>query len=164
LDNTSALEEPSLIELIRRGGAFRIIPGAAPREFLANLIGAIGLPPSLDRAALLNAVAEREDLMSTAVGNGIALPHPRSPLVAESAEQLVSIAFAERPLAWGALDGKPVHTALLILSASPRMHLHTLSRINYFCRQRSFVELLEQRASPAELLQMIEETEKTWDR
>jgi PTS system nitrogen regulatory IIA component len=162
VDAIYAAEEPSLIELIRRGGSFRIIPGASPRELLANLIGAIDLPPALDRAALLNAVLEREALMPTAVGNGIALPHPRNPMIAESAGQFVSVVFAESGLNWGALDGKPVRTVMLILSASPRMHLHTLSRINYFCRQPSFVELLERRASPGEILHIIEETEKTW--
>jgi PTS system nitrogen regulatory IIA component len=161
MDNATG-NEPSLIELIRRGGDFRIIPGAVPRDLLANLIGTMGLPLSVDRTALLDAVLEREALMPTAVGNGIALPHPRSPLIAKSAEQFVSIAFAESSLNWEALDGKPVHTVMLILSASPRMHLHTLSRINYFCQQRSFVALLERRASPAEILQIIAETEKTW--
>jgi PTS system nitrogen regulatory IIA component len=157
-----AFEEPSLIELIRRGGDFRIIPGATPRELLSNLMGALDLPPSVDRAALLAAVLEREDLMPTAVGNGIALPHPRNPLIPRSADQAVSIAFAERSLDWGALDGKPVRTVMLILSASPRTHLHTLSRINYFCRQPSFAELLERRASPAEILRVIAETETAW--
>jgi PTS system nitrogen regulatory IIA component len=155
-------EDPSLIELIKRGGNFRIIPGANPGELLANLIRAIDLPPSVDRATLLDAVLEREALMPTAVGNGIALPHPRNPMIAESVDQFVSIAFAEQGLNWGALDGKPVRTVMLILSASPRMHLHTLSRINYFCQQRPFVELLERRASPTEILQIMEETEKTW--
>jgi PTS system nitrogen regulatory IIA component len=156
--------EPSLIELIKRGGDFRIIPGATPRELLTTLIGTIVLPPRVDRVALLAAVLEREALMSTAVGNGIALPHPRDPLIAESAGQLVSIAFAEHSLNWEALDGKPVHTVMLLLSASPRMHLHTLSQINYFCQQKPFVALLERRASSAELLQFIEETEKTWNK
>jgi PTS system nitrogen regulatory IIA component len=122
------------------------------------------LPPSVNRAALLGAVLEREALMPTAVGNGIALPHPRNPVITESAGQLVSIVFAERGLNWEALDGKPVRTVMLLLSASPRMHLHTLSRINYFCQQRPFVDLLEKRASPAEILHMIAETEKTWAR
>jgi PTS system nitrogen regulatory IIA component len=158
------MEGPALIELIKRGGDFRIIPGATPRELLANLIGTIDLPLPVDRMVLFNAVLEREALMPTAVGNGIALPHPRNPVITESAGQFVSIVFAERGLNWEALDGKPVRTVMLILSASPRMHLHTLSRINYFCQQRSFVELLERRASPSEILQVIEETEKTWDR
>jgi PTS system nitrogen regulatory IIA component len=156
--------EPSLIELIRRGGGFRIIPGATPQDMLANLIETMDLPLPLNRAALLEAVLEREALMSTAVGNGIALPHPRNPVINENAGQLVSIVFAEHGLNWEALDGKPVRTVMLILSASPRTHLHTLSRINYFCQQKAFVEMLERRASPKEILQMIEETEKTWER
>jgi PTS system nitrogen regulatory IIA component len=164
LDDTIYIGEPSLIELIRRGGDFKTIPGANPGELLANLIGAVDLPPSVNREALLNAVLEREALMSTAVGNGIALPHPRNPVITESAGQFVSIAFAKSGLDWEALDGKPVRTVMLIISASPRMHLHTLSRINYFCQQQPFLDLLERRASPAEILKLIEDTEKTWDR
>jgi PTS system nitrogen regulatory IIA component len=157
-----APNEPSLIELIKRGGKFRTIPGTTPRELLTTLIETLALPPSLDRAALLAAVLEREALMPTATGNGIALPHPRNPLIATNAEQLVAIAFAERGLDWGALDGKPVRTVMLILSSSPRTHLNTLSRINYFCQQKPFVELLENRSSPEAILRLIAETEKTW--
>jgi PTS system nitrogen regulatory IIA component len=164
LDTTGAFEEPSLIELIKRGGDFRIIPGSTPRELLANLIGTAALPPSVDRTALLSAALEREALMPTAVGNGIALPHPRNPVVTESSQQFISIAFAESCLNWEALDGKPVRTVMLIISASPRLHLHTLSRINYFCQQQPFLDLLERRASPRELLSLIAATEKTWAR
>ena len=154
--------EPGLIELIKRGGGFRTIPGAGPQELLANLIGVIDLPPSVDRAALLSAVLEREALMTTAVGNGIALPHPRNPLLTESAEQFVTLAFTEQGLQWEALDGKPVHTVILIVSASAKLHLHTLSRLNFFCQQESFRVQLENRASPEEILKTIEETERTW--
>jgi PTS system nitrogen regulatory IIA component len=159
-----AFEETPLIELIRRGGDFRVIPADNPRELLAAMIETVGLPPSVNRADLLAAVLEREALMSTAVGNGIALPHPRNPVIDQREGQFISIAFAERGLNWEALDGKPVRTVMLILSASPKMHLHTLSRLNYFCQQRPFLDLLERRASPVELLTIIEETEKTWAR
>jgi PTS system nitrogen regulatory IIA component len=164
VDNPNAFEKPSLIELIRRGGDFKIIPGFSPRELLANLIDMAPVPPSVDRAALLAAVLEREALMSTAVGNGIALPHPRNPVIDERERQFISIAFAENSLDWEALDGKPVRTVMLILSASPKTHLHILSRLNYFCQQQPFLDLLERRASPAEMLSLIKSTEKTWER
>jgi PTS system nitrogen regulatory IIA component len=154
--------EPGLIELIKRGGGFRTIPGSSPRELLTNLVKTIDLPPSVNRKALLSAVLEREALMTTAVGNGIALPHPRNPIITESAEQFVSVSFTEQELDWAALDGKPVHTVILIISASPKMHLHTLSRINFFCQQESFRMQLRNRASAAEILKTIEETERTW--
>ncbi|MFP3043253.1 PTS sugar transporter subunit IIA [Treponema primitia] len=154
--------EPGLIELIKRGGGFHIIPGAGPQELLINLIGGIYLPPSVDRTVLLNAVLEREALMSTAVGSGIALPHPRNPLITDPAEQFVTLAYTEQGLNWEALDGKPVHTVMLIVSASAKMHLHTLSRINFFCQQESFRALLGRRAPEADILKAIEEIEQTW--
>jgi PTS system nitrogen regulatory IIA component len=117
----------------------------------------------LNRKALLSAVLERDALMSTAVGNGIALPHPRNPMVAGGADQFVTVSFTEEPLFWEALDGKPVHTVILIVSASAKMHLHTLSRINFFCQQESFRVQLKNHASSAEILKIIEETERTWN-
>jgi PTS system nitrogen regulatory IIA component len=100
--------------------------------------------------------------MTTAVGNGIALPHPRSPLITDPAGQFVRLAYTEQDLDWEALDGKPVHTVILIISASPRMHLHTLSRLNFFCQQESFRMQLRNRAPAAAVLKTIAETERTW--
>jgi PTS system nitrogen regulatory IIA component len=154
--------EPGLIELVKRGGDFRTISGAGSREYLTNLVKTITLPPKVNRKALLSAVLEREALMTTAVGNGIALPHPRNPIITESAEQFVNISFTEQELNWEALDGKPVHTVILIISASAKMHLHTLSRINFFCQQESFRMQLRSRATAAEILKTIEETERAW--
>ena len=158
---TDRTTEPGLIELIKRGGGFRTIPGASPQELLTNLIKTMELH-AVNRKALLSAVLEREALMTTAVGSGIALPHPRNPLITESAEQLVSINFTEQEIDWAALDGKPVHTVILIISASAKMHLHTLSRLNFFCQQESFRMQLRNRVSAAEILKTIEETERTW--
>jgi PTS system nitrogen regulatory IIA component len=155
--------EPGLIELIKRGGGFRVIPGASSQELLTNLLKTIDLPPSVNRKTLLSAVLEREALMTTAVGNGIALPHPRNPLITDPAEQFVSVCFTEQGLNWEALDGQPVHTVILIMSASPTRHLPTLSRINFFCQQESFRVQLRNRASAAEILKIIDETERTWN-
>ncbi|HNV37428.1 MAG TPA: PTS sugar transporter subunit IIA, partial [Rectinema sp.] len=44
---------------------------------LNKLIGSAPLPNSLDREALFDALLSREDMMSTAIGNGIAIPHVR---------------------------------------------------------------------------------------
>ncbi|MDR2109691.1 MAG: PTS sugar transporter subunit IIA [Spirochaetaceae bacterium] len=155
-------EQPGLDELVRRGGVFSGIPGNAPRDVLTNLVNMIPAPASVNRDRLLEAVLEREALMSTTVGHGLALPHPRNPLITSPAEQLVTIAFLKEPVDWNALDGKPVHTILLIVSASARLHLHTLSRINFFCQREDFRGLLENRASLEEITGMIAGAERTW--
>jgi PTS system nitrogen regulatory IIA component len=140
------------------------IPGKNFREALEALVGKMALPPSIRGEELLGAVLEREGLMPTSVGGGIALPHPRNPLAASPEEELTALAFLETPVDWKALDGKRVDTALLILSATAKLHLHTLSRINFLCREESFVRLLEKRASPEEIITKIEDIEQTWKR
>jgi PTS system nitrogen regulatory IIA component len=157
------IEAPRFIELLNRGGVFKNISGSTPQEVLANFFEKLSVPPSLDKKLLLDAVLEREALMSTAVGKGIALPHPRSPLVSEAADQFVSIAFLEREVNWKALDNKAVHTVILIVSASAKLHLHTLSQINFFCQQDPFRELLKNRASLEKICDAIEAAEKTWN-
>jgi PTS system nitrogen regulatory IIA component len=160
MDNT---KEAGLSELIKRGGVFCGIRGAAPQEILANFFEQLSVPPSLNKKQLLDAVLEREALMPTAIGKGIALPHPRHPLVQEAADQFVSIAFLEQAVNWKALDNSPVHTVILIVSASAKLHLHTLSRINFLCQQGSFRELLQKRPSLPEICGAIEEAEKAWN-
>jgi PTS system nitrogen regulatory IIA component len=163
MDEKNQEQKPKngLIQLIMRGGIVSGVPGTSPGEVIAHLIETVR-SPVVDRDQLLCAVLEREALMSTAVGYGIALPHPRNPQVKELAEQFVTIAFLENPVDWNSLDGAPVHTAILIVSASPRLHLRSLSQINFFCQQDNFRALLENRASPEEIMAVIQAAEQAW--
>jgi PTS system nitrogen regulatory IIA component len=164
----------SLSGLFRRGGVYYQLPGKLPKEALAALIGLIPdvtetiVPNSIDgensgKDKLLQAVLEREELMPTAMGNGIALPHPRNPLVENAEEQFAALAFLENEIDWGALDGKSVHTIILVVSASAKMHLATLQRITFFCRDENFCSLLKRRAPAEEIFALIEKTEQGWN-
>jgi PTS system nitrogen regulatory IIA component len=160
MDNQT--EEAGLAALIQRGGVFYDISGAAPAEVLTNLLKVIPAPASVSREELLKAVLEREALMPTAIGHGIALPHPRNPLINKPHEQCVVIAFLKNPVDWRALDGIPVHTVLLAVSASARQHLRTLSGVNFFCQQESFRDLLQSRSSQERIIEVIQEAEQAW--
>jgi len=151
-----------LIELVQRGGVFYNIAGSTPQEVLTDLVATVPIPPAIVAGDLLTAVLEREALMPTAVGNGIALPHPRSPLLTNAAQQFISICFLKHPVDWNALDGKPVRTLILIVSASPKLHLGTLSRISFLCQQPAFRSLLDLRASREELVEAISAAERAW--
>ncbi|MDR2630078.1 MAG: PTS sugar transporter subunit IIA [Spirochaetaceae bacterium] len=150
------------VELIQRGGVFYHIQGAAPEEVLKTLIAAIPAFPSISREQLLKAVLEREALMSTAIGKGIALPHPRTPLITDPQEQRVIIAFLDREVDWKALDGEAVHTVILMVSASTKLHLHILSEINFLCRQEKFYGMLKNRLPAEEIINAVQEAEQTW--
>ncbi|MDR3342982.1 MAG: PTS sugar transporter subunit IIA [Treponema sp.] len=156
------IADRGLITLIEQGKICQGIPGTTPLEVLTNIFHAIPVPAPVNRDVLLKAVLEREALMPTAIGHGIALPHPRNPLIIDPTEQFVTIAFLQQPVDWKALDGNPVCTLLLIVSASAKLHLHTLARINFFCQQGSFRELLENRASQGEIIAFIRKAEAAW--
>jgi PTS system nitrogen regulatory IIA component len=153
-----------LAELMKRGGIYRGIAGATPREVLDAFIKALPSVLPIPANTLLQAVLEREELMPTGIGGGIALPHPRNPLVSSEAKQFAALAYLDSPVNWNSLDGKPVETLLLIVSASAKTHLRVLSEISYFSREENFRKLLRERASLEELLLYISETEKNWRR
>jgi PTS system nitrogen regulatory IIA component len=155
-------DEKSLADLVNRGGVYDRIPGDSPGEFLAGFIDRVPLPPLTNKDRLLAALLEREALMSTGIGRGVALPHPRNPVIDDESRQFVSLAFPAHPLEWKALDGKLVHTALLIVSASAKQHLQILSKVNFLCRQESFYQLLLVKASREQIVQAIRDAEYAW--
>jgi PTS system nitrogen regulatory IIA component len=169
---TDLNQDIPLSTLIERGGIYYNLPGTTVEAVITGLIRRLPHLPGRETqaasgeagldAALLKAVLEREDLMSTGIGHGIALPHPRSPLITDAGSQFVSAAFPAVPVDWKSLDGKPVHTVLLIVSASPKFHLRTISKINFLCQDRAFLSLLEGRSPPAVLIGAIREAERGW--
>jgi PTS system nitrogen regulatory IIA component len=153
----------NLSALLKRGGVHPQVAGKTVTELVRNLSAAFPAAQEL-REKLVTAALERESLMTTAAGRGIALPHPRNPLIESSEDQFVAVGYCAEPVDWNALDGKPVTTVFFIASSSPREHLHTLSRVNYFCRNPNFCALLEERAPLEELLAAIARAEETWSR
>jgi PTS system nitrogen regulatory IIA component len=155
-------EGMDLRDLLTRGGVYYNVSGETPAEALADMVSTVSVPRSVGRESLLKAVMEREALMTTATGHGIALPHPRNPLIADPAEQFISVGFLQNHVDWQALDGKAVRTIILIVSASAKLHLRTLSRLSFLCQQDSFRKLLANRASREELMAAIDAAERSW--
>jgi nitrogen PTS system EIIA component len=152
----------SLAELIGRGGVYYNISGSNAVEALKEAVKAVSLPKGLDRDSLLVAILEREALMPTALGNGVAIPHPRNPMLTDRSQQRVAVLFLKTPLPYNALDRKPVSTLFLILSADAKTHLAILASISYLCQKQDFLELLAKRPSTEEMVTYIAAAEASW--
>jgi PTS system nitrogen regulatory IIA component len=156
----------NLASLIERGGIHYNVPGSNPKELLAGAIGLLPPVPSLDPQELYREILEREALMSTGVGRGIAVPHPRNPMLGGGAtggdDPLVMIVFPVQPLDWNTQDGSKVHTVFLIVSSSAKQHLNTLSKINFLCQQEKFYSLIKARSSQEDIIAAIREAETSW--
>ena len=89
------------------------------------------LDPKVDASELRRVLEERELLASTAIGDGIAVPHVRNPIVLNVSRPMVTLCFLERPVDFGALDGKPVHVLFSLICPTTRSHLQMLSRLSF---------------------------------
>ena len=69
----------------------------------------------------------RESIGSTALGKGIAIPHPRRPIVLPVATSTISVFFLKTPIQFGAVDGQPVHTVFALVAPTVQSHLHLLA-------------------------------------
>lgn len=153
-----------LAERVARGGVYYNIEDENPVAALRDIVLHISLPKSLDRETLLAAVLEREALSSTALGDGIAVPHPRTPLLSEVAEERVAVCFPRHPVPYAALDRRPVFVLFLILSSGTKTHLYTLSELSFLCRRQEFRGFLAEKPSRAELAERIAREEVAWRR
>lgn len=146
----------SLIDLIRSGGVHYNISGSTPDEVFADIAARVTLPPSVDGAAFVTGLSERERLMTTAVGHGIAIPHPRTPLVERQEDERIFVCFLDRPVNFDSLDGKPVYAAFVLMSGSSQTHLRSLSQLSYLFQREEFRSLLREKPDTEELTNTIQ--------
>jgi PTS system nitrogen regulatory IIA component len=145
-----------LAEAIRAGGIHYRVAGKGKAAALRSAVELMPLPQEVDRDFVLHVFLARESLGSTAVGNGIALPHVRNPVVMHVPRPMVTLCFLEDAIEFGALDGQPVHTLFTMLSPTVRAHLQTLARLSFALRQPEFLHVVSRHGSRDEVLKACE--------
>lgn len=120
-----------------------VVPeGATKHDALEALIAAVSTNPVVqDVAAFRRAVYEREAIMSTGIGEGIAIPHVRIP---EITEATLGVGIAPGGIDFETLDNKPVH--VLVLFATPagsdKEYLRLLAQVMLSLRDRELFHAL----------------------
>lgn len=142
---------PSLAAALQAGGIHYRVEGKDKESVLQAAVELMALPPEVDRTFLLKVLLARESLGSTGIGEGIAIPHVRNPIVLYIPQPMVTLCFLEEPIDFGALDGKPVHTIFMIVSPTISAHLSLLSRLSFALRQAAFAGVIGRRGSRAEI-------------
>lgn len=155
LINFGISDRYSLRSLVEKGGVIGDLKGEDVKELLQNAVHVIINPSGLTAAEILSALISREELMPTSIGKGIAIPHPRNPIVTDPNNACVTICYLQNPVDFGALDSLPVHTLFILLTASPKMHLEVLSKISYLCQDDDFLQLLKNKTEKGKVLDYI---------
>ena len=144
---SSATPLPSLVEALQAGGIFYRIGGTEKESVLRAVVETLRLPEEVDRGFLLRVLLARETLESTGIGDGIAIPHVRNPVVLHVARPLITLCFLEHAVEFGALDGKPVSIVFSLISPTVRAHLRLLSRLSFALQDPRFKAVLQRQGA-----------------
>jgi nitrogen PTS system EIIA component len=149
-------EVPALTELLRAGGIFHDVEGATKAEVLRAILDRLPLPPELDRAFLFSIFEAREAMGSTGIGDGIAIPHVRNPVILQIEQSFVTLSLLRHPVDFDAPDGQPVHALFLVVSMTVPAHLRILAQLAFVLRDEFLRKLLREAASAEDILGRIE--------
>jgi PTS system nitrogen regulatory IIA component len=148
-------EVPPLADLLRTGGIHRDVPGRDRTAVLREVVARLPLPADTDREFLVAVLEAREAMGSTGVGDGIAIPHVRNPILLHTTAPFVSLCLLQSPVDFDAVDGRPVHALFTVVSPDVPAHLRILAQLGFVLRDRPLRELLRQRADADAILTRI---------
>jgi fructose-specific phosphotransferase system IIA component len=114
-----------------------------------------------NRGQLLKAVLEREAVMSTGVGDEVAIPHAK----ADGVEQIVAaLGITKEPVDFKSLDDKPVRLVWMLVGPLDKTgpHLKALSRISRLMHKKEFRERLILTEAPGEMIDVITAEEEKY--
>lgn len=168
--NTPVLSDEESIDVmdaLSRGGIHYNIKGMAPSEIYKNIMDRVFDPATIAtrpdsedqksplfqemRDLLYESLVERENLASTGLGGGIAVPHPRKPQDWGLKQPLFAVVFLDEPVDYGAVDGEPVFVLFVILCSTVKGHLKLLSRVSHMIHTAEMQEFLQTIPDPHSL-------------
>jgi PTS system nitrogen regulatory IIA component len=149
-----------LAEAMARGGVHRGIGGVSVEDVLKNSVTRLTLLPAPVRDELYERLVSREQLSSTGIGRGVAIPHPRSPLNQSEDLPFIATCYLDAPLDFKAVDHRPVFVLFILVGDSIDSHLRLLSRLAFCLRDDAFVSFLRDQPGMNLLLARIEGFER----
>lgn len=130
---------------------------SAIRSMVASLKDAGGIQAA-DEEGIVAAILKREELGSTGIGNGVAVPHTKH---ASVTKLIATVALAGDGVDFASLDGEPVHILFLLVSPpdKPGDHLRALESISRHLRNQNFCKFLRQSKTKEAVLELLREAD-----
>ncbi len=152
LTEIHALLAPDCIRLHFEGGS--------RDDVLSRLVDLLDDHPGVkDLEEVRRAVLEREKVMSTGVGKGLALPHAKTDAVKDT---VAAFAVTDEPVEFGAIDNDPVRIFFLLIGTEEARstHIKILSRISRMMNREEFRSKLISAGTPEEVLRLFEQVDQ----
>ncbi|HSV08414.1 MAG TPA: PTS sugar transporter subunit IIA [Candidatus Binatus sp.] len=151
-----------ITDILNEQGIVPVLAGRSKADIIAELANVVVRQHrDIDRERLVQALEDRERLNSTALGEGVAIPHGKLPGV-----KGVIAAFGRSPsgVDFSSLDGKPTHLFFLLVAPedSAGTHLKALARISRLLKDASFRTRLMGAADAGDLFRIIREEDEKY--
>jgi len=109
----------------------------------------------------LISLLRREEMMTTAIGDGIAIPHPRQPETTLPRKALTVVGRSSQGVDFGSLDGQPTHLFFLLCAPSDKIHLQLMARLTRLLRSNKCVRALLAATDPESVINIISSEEES---
>lgn len=157
-DSSLGTQHFNLLRAIHKGIILKDVEGTTKAEIIQNSVHQIADELEFDPNAVSQLLIDRENLMSTAINKGVAVPHTRDFLISKTYDVIV-VVYPKEPIDYDALDHEPVHTLFFLFASQDKRHLSLLSKIAFFCNQPEHIELIKEKPEKKKLLSAIH----TWE-
>jgi PTS system nitrogen regulatory IIA component len=152
-------EDVLLSGLLSSSGIFHNVPGLTKAEVLRNALSLIhGIDPT-EMGPIFEAFLQRENLGSTSIGHGIALPHARDVLIGYHTHPMLSLAFTASPVDWDTPDGIPVRAVFTQITPNGLTHLRILGKLSQILSDSNCREVISRQAPADEVLEVFRTVE-----
>ena len=146
-------------EALKKGGIHYRVSGKDKSTVLRSVVDVLPISEDVNREFLWRVFMAREELGSTGIGDGIAIPHARNPIVVNVPYALVSLCFLDEAIDFGAIDGKPVNCLFTLITPTARAHLQILSQLAHAIKDQGVKDALLKQSSRDDILNEIQRVE-----
>ena len=150
----------NLLDILSLESTIVDLKGESKEDIIAELVNSLPAGDAItDREQVLQAVLDREKIMSTGIGDGIAIPHGKSAAVTEL---VAAMGTQRRGIDFDALDGEPAFVFFLLVSPAnvSGPHIKALARISRLLKNDEFKKKLIEADSAEEIIATIEAAER----
>jgi PTS system nitrogen regulatory IIA component len=153
--------EPLLANLLSEASMAVPLPSSTKVSVLRELVNLAEQSWQVyDPEAVLEAIRTREEMGSTALPTGVAIPHPRRPLPAALGESVLAYGRTASPLPFGAPSGGLTDIFFLVCCRDDRTHLRVLARLTRLLMRPEFLDELRAAETPGETWEIIAAAER----
>ncbi len=150
----------SLAAALQRGNVVLDLRVNDARQCLERVVATLDLPSLVDRPLLLKRLLAREQLSSTALDNGFAIPHTSRTGPRLVARNVVAFVRTAQPISFGAPGGALTDLLFLVLAADQPAHLALLTRVASLAEFPLIGRALRAAAMPGEVLDLVDRAEQ----